>query len=286
MALFGFLKKAKASPEDALREVLAGSDVPTFPVLALRVLRVLRDPEATMDEVAEAVQWDLGLMVRVLATVNSAAYGPQREIECVKHAASYLGRNQLEQIVLAVAVRDTLPKEDGPGFEAPRFWRTAALRAALARSIAERLQPARQAECFTAGLLQDLAIPVLAAARPKDYGEVLSAWHGDQSIHLEELETSTFGWNHAQVGGVLSEMWELPDGLSRSIGNHHTDTCTDAELPPATRLVSTLRETQAEFGIEALVEQARSDYGLTADWTRSAVEKATEVANDLARSLA
>jgi len=55
------------------------------------------------------------------------------------------------------------------GIDLAGFWRTSAHRACLARRIASTLDPASQMEAFTAGLLQDMAIPVLAAAHGERY---------------------------------------------------------------------------------------------------------------------
>lgn len=287
MKLFGKRReeKRKETSQEALEVVLRGGDAPSFPQLVMRILRILRDPQSTMDQVSEAIQWDPGLMVRVLATVNSAAYGPAKPIDDVAHAASYMGRAQLEQIVLALAVRDALPATPAPGYDAARYWRAAAFRAALAKDFADRLHPARHAESFTVGLLQDLAVPVLANTRSSEYGPVLEHWHNEKSARLDELENDTFGWNHGEVGALLAHHWELPSTLTESIQHHHDDGASDREVLPATRLVSILRETEREHGIEAVVADAQSDYGLAEDWTRGAIERAEEQSAELAKLL-
>ena len=44
------------------------------------------------------------------------------------------------------------------------------------------------------------------------------------------------------------------------------------------------RETRAEQGIEAMVEEARESYGLTPDWTRRAVEECGSHARGVAET--
>jgi HD-like signal output (HDOD) protein len=286
VGLFGAKKKGRDNLlQRKLEAVLSEGEVPTFPAVVLKILKKLRDPEASIEEVAKAIQWDPGLMVKVLATVNSAAYGPATPISSVEHAASFMGRSALEQLVLALAVKDTLPKAPARGFEPARYWRTASFRAGLAKHLAERIHPARAAECFTMGLLQDLAIPVLATSRPDDYGAVLDAWHGDREADLDALERSEFGWTHADVGGMLGHHWELPAPLVDSITRHHNPQCDDRLIAPAIRLVSVLRETETDRAVEALVETANQDYGVEKDWTLEAVQMAQQQAEDLAHML-
>jgi len=279
----GLLRKKE---DKELRAVVRGAETPHFPAVTLRILKELRDPDVCFERVAECLQWDAGLVVRVLRTVNSAAYGVSRRIDDVRHAIGFMGRSQLEQIVLAIAVKDSLPSAPARGFRAERFWRAAAFRAALARAFADELHPARNAEAFTTGLLQDVAVPVLAHARPDDYGDVLEAWHGGEPGGLEELERGTFGWSHDRVGALLGRSWELPEPLVAGIELHHADERTDREVLPAVRLVARLRETEDEHGLEALIEHARGDYGLDPDWTRAAVADCREAAVELAGTLA
>ena len=83
-----------------------------------------------------------------------AAFGAAREIQDVRHATSFLGRSQLEQIVLALAVKAAVPVKV-KGFDPALHWKTAATRAAMARLLAEKLHPSRQAEI---GYLQGLLV--------------------------------------------------------------------------------------------------------------------------------
>ncbi len=279
------LFRRKADPLHELEQILSGVEIPSFPQATMRILGRIRDREASMEEIAEALRWEPGLVVRVLAAVNSAAFGPAQEIRDVAHAASYLGRSQIEQIVLTMAVRDALPSGPAPGFEAERYWLTAARRASLARILADELHPTRAGESFTVGLLQDMAVPVLAHARPDDYGPVLRAWHAQAQPPLEQLEQTAFGWSHADVGGLLARAWSLPESLGAAIAGHHDARLSDQELPPAVRLVSVLREDEHERGLDALIRTAGQDYGLSEEQVRHAVELADEHAAELAGGL-
>ena len=275
--------QAKKKMEQVLTKVLQGAEAPGFPQLTLKILQKVRDPGCETDELADCLQWDPALVIRVLKTVNTAAYGPANPIQNVHHAVSYMGRSQLEQIVLALAVSDALPAGPTHGFDGARFWKAASKRAALSRLIADKLHPQTNAEAFTGGLLQDMAIPVLAHNRTEEYGPILEHWHSERGASLEDLERQVLGWTHADVGGLLGKLWQLPAGLSKQIFHHHRTDLTDSDLLPALRLVAVLRETEEEYGFEALMEVAGSDYGLGHDWTSAALESADRQAQELAQ---
>ena len=279
LELFG-RKKARKRLNAALR----GSDPPSFPQGVLDLMRLLRDPDADTGRIAETLAWDPGLVVRVLKMVNSAAFGLSSKVDCVRHAVTVMGRSRLEQLVLGVTVKDNLPKAPARGFEAARFWHAAFFRASVARAIAGAIHPVDQERSFTGALLQDMAVPLLAHARPDDYGEVLEEWHGSEKTELHVLEKSAFGWSHDEIGGHLAVDWELPESLTRLIGVHHQDEVGDRELPPALRLVAVHRETHREHGTEAMIEEGRA-YGLEPDWIRSVVQTSDEHAFELAQVL-
>ena len=269
-----------------LSNVLKHDDLPELPSLAVKVLGSLRDPDVEFAEVAEALGSDPALTIKVLGTVNSSAYAPQNPISDVRQALSYIGRRELEQIVLAVAVRGALPSDPAPGFDPRRFWRTAARRAALGRAFAERLHPARAGEAFTAALLLDMGVPAMVKAVGKPYSEVLLEWHGTPGLELHDIESDRVSLNHCRVGSLLAASLDLPEALVQSIAKHHDTSASSAELLPAIRLMSRVREVEAEGSDEVLIEIARADYGLEPDWTVGAIESSGLAATELSKLLA
>lgn len=265
-----------------LERLLGNRELPTFRAAIVDALKKIRDLDTTPDEIAEAVQCNPQLVVRLLRTVNSAAFGLKRPIDDAAQAACYLGRSKLESLVLAIAVGESIPTpDDVPGFESRRFWAAAAQRATLGRRLAQELCPAHQSDCFTIGLLQDMAVPILAWSHPDEYGPVLEAWHADATASLSELERTAFGFSHGDVGRLLAEAWELPANLARAIGEHHAEEEEADAGFPAIHLVSLLRETELEAGVEALVEEAVTRFGLDPEWTVEAVIDASAQAAEL-----
>jgi len=275
----------RKKPAARLEEILRGHELPVLSQGTMSLLKLLRDPQSDLAEIAEALSWDAGLVVRVMKLVNSAAYGSVRTIEGVAHAVQMLGRTQLEQIVLGVVVKEGLPSTKARGFESGRFWRGAFFRAALARSLSDKLHPADKARSFTGALLQDMAVPLLAHAREEDYGSVLEAYHETPSAKLHQLERESLGFSHDEIGAHLAGEWELPESLRRVIELHHDDSAADRDLPPALRLVALYRESSPEYGIDVLVEEAGSMYGIEADWLRDVMATSQDKANELERAL-
>ncbi len=161
-------KKAKTpdnSADGVLRDALGDLSIPSFPSVMLETLDVLRDPDVSAEAVADSLRPDPGATVRLLRLVNSASYGPATEIRSVSQAVAMAGLGTVESMLMAVGVRVALPNVDVEGLQQRRFWQAAARRGCIARTFADELHPATADQSFTAGLLQDMAVPLLAIAR-------------------------------------------------------------------------------------------------------------------------
>jgi HD-like signal output (HDOD) protein len=181
--MFGFLKRANVDPKKRLAKLMGDYDLPSFPGVVLEALQEIRDEDASARSVAKVISQDPGLSVHLLRLVNSAGFGSARKTESVQQAVSMLGMSKVEMLVLAIGVRTALPASDVPGFEVRRFWRTAARRAEVAGAFAQELHPATRSLSFTAALLGDMAVPLLADCPSIAYSPLLKQWHqgGDPS---------------------------------------------------------------------------------------------------------
>ncbi len=277
--MFGFLRRKKVDPRAKLMEAIGTYDLPSFPAVVIRALREIRAADPNLGTVGDIIASDPSLSVRVLKMANAVGTGAGRTIGNVRHAVSMAGLASVESMVLGVGVQAALPSARVEGFEASRFWRAAARRAGTARAFANRLHPAQAMESFTAALLQDMAVPLLAHKRGGGYGELLEAWHGGED-ELHSMEHEEFGWHHGDVATWVCNEWQLAEDLAEMIGTHHSD---DEACPAGVALVGYLRETDDAPGLDELVEVARSKYGVESDESVKAVTEGFAAGDDLAR---
>lgn len=278
--MFGFLKKKQVDPHAQLRAALGDHSLPSFPGIIMEVLRELRDPEGSASSIARIVAADPAMTIKLLKLANTGA-GAVRQIDSVQQAIALAGMASVESLVLAVGVRSALPSSPAPGFDARRFWRASARRATTASSFARVLHPATAMQSFTASLLQDMAVPLLAHNRPGDYGPILEAWH-NREAELNHMESDQFGWHHGEVATWLCAEWGLPESLAEVIGEHHG---VQGAAPAAVQLVSHIRETDEHPEIDAVVDAAER-VGLGADRTVALVTEAWDEAAGLAELFA
>jgi len=206
-------------------EIVNARDVPTIPVLLLRILRVVDGERASAKDLVELMQKDQALAGRVLRLANSGFFACAREVSTLSRAVMLLGFSTVKNLALGIKIWETLSPRGGPGVAA--LWQHSALVGAAARLIAQRTRGADPEEVFTAGLLHDIGRVILRIRFAATYDRV-TGLGGDVPLVVREREA--FGVDHAQAGAWLGEAWSLPPSIVDAARTHHD------ELVPGTPL--------------------------------------------------
>ena len=99
------------------------------------------------------------------------------------------------------------------------FWRHSLFTALLSRALAKRAGVLHPERLFIAGLLHEVGALVLYHKMPKLAQEHLLLAGGDESVIFEQ-EYEQLGFNHAELGAMLLEMWNIPDSLRDAVRYH------------------------------------------------------------------
>ena len=170
---------------DAIAADAARGDIvfSTHSEIALRVARLLDDPECSIDALGKLIGAEPILATRVLSIANSIAYNPGgRAISDVKSAVARLGFAALRALAAAVIVRQM--KEMSSSAEhralATKLWEHTASVASLARVIAHRVTRQNPDAAFFAGIVHEVGSFYLIA-RASAFPDLLSGdlefWH-------------------------------------------------------------------------------------------------------------
>ncbi len=201
-------------------QLLKSASVPALPQSAVTLLRLSQDPDVGPAEFAVPVESDPGLASQVLKFVNSAYFGFSREISSVRQAITLVGIRTIRNFALWSAVFSLMPNPRCGPFELRSMWQDSLRRAIFGREVARRLGGCDADEVFSAALLQDLAIPILAKEYSAQYAELLEKREGGH-MRLSQLERELLGTDHAEVGArIVGDHWKLPESTARLIANH------------------------------------------------------------------
>jgi len=204
-----------------LREILAVELLPGMPQTAARLVKLSGNPSNGPAEFAVLIEADPGLTVQVLRFVNSSFFAFRSRISSIKQALVLLGIGTIKNFVLWNAIFRVIPNPRCSLFDLKALWRDSLRRALFARSLSKLLGVLDVEEAFAAGLLQDMAIPLLARRAPDEYSRFFYArCTTKHRVRLSQLEERVFGWNHAMAAGVVARKWQLPETLAMLIEDH------------------------------------------------------------------
>ena len=212
------MTNAQAQSVD-LKKILVGAQLPALPQSAIRLLELSQDPDCGPSEFAVPIESDPGLTGQVLRFVNSSYFGFSREISSVKLAITLVGIRTIKNFALWSAVFSLMPNPKCGPFDLKNLWQDSLRRALFARVMGKLLGMKEAEEPFSAALLQDMAVPLLAKEAPAVYGKLLNA-RQEGRTRLSVLERQVFGWTHAEAAGMMARQWNLPDGFAVLIENH------------------------------------------------------------------
>lgn len=195
------------------------SGLPTLPAVLGQILEALSDPDSSALDLGKYIAADQSLSATLLRQVNSAYYGFYRRITEVKDAIVILGFREVQNMVLAATAFRALPRGRS-GYDRGRLWRHSLASAMAAERIAKRVGLPADGGYFSAGLLHDIGKVALDSMLPEHFDEAVKLAL-EQGRPLHEVEPMVFGLDHAEVGGVLGEHWNLPPILAEAIRRHH-----------------------------------------------------------------
>ncbi len=202
-----------------LNKILTGAQLPALPQSAIRLLELSQDPNNGPAEFAVPIESDPGLAGQVLRFVNSSYFGFSREISSVKLAITLVGIRTIKNFSLWSAVFSLMPNPKCGPFDLKSLWQDSLRRALFARAVAKMLGVKEAEEPFSAALLQDMAVPLLAKEASAAYVRLLNA-RQDGKVRLSVLERHVFGWTHAEAAGIVARMWNLPEAFAVLIEGH------------------------------------------------------------------
>jgi putative nucleotidyltransferase with HDIG domain len=228
--LHGILQAISATagqvPNLHVRELVTRiGQLPAVPHLYQEVTALLESDHGTTEMVGQIIAKDIAMTAMLLKLANSAYFNLRAPVSSAASATSYLGVELVKALVLAHGLFGQVGAFRIPTFSINHLWAHSLAVATTAKKITElagvEAQGMRGDEAFTAGLLHDIGLLVLASRFPEDYLAVVELTRtggGD----VEAAERQIFGAAHGPVGAHLLALWGLPAPLIDAAANHHT----------------------------------------------------------------
>jgi HD-like signal output (HDOD) protein len=201
-------------------KIARSENLPVLPQIVGQVLKLADDPNASANAMERVIERDAAITAKLLRVASSSYYGVSN-VTTISRAISVLGMNAVRTLVVGIAYQQMisgrahsqrLPKAD--------FWSHSLATATAARVLGKLKAPSKAEELFCAGMLHDVGLLILDRFAPGELDEAIRL-ASDEGVPLHEAEVQLYEYDHAQVGLIMAEKWNLPPLLKGAIGYHH-----------------------------------------------------------------
>ena len=195
--------------------------LPSLPAAVVKAMELLRDEDSPNDQIAGALSMDQALVGQVMKLANSPYYGVSRRVSTVQQAILVLGRKTVRSLVIGAAAQDFLARpQAGYMLHKGELWSHSMAAGCAASLIAAKVGYKPSEEAFVAGLLHDIGKVVLNGFLA-DRANKLMRRLSEGDTPFDQVEAELLNVDHASLGGLITERWQLPPKLSQAISFHH-----------------------------------------------------------------
>ncbi|MCH8497078.1 MAG: HDOD domain-containing protein [Marinobacter sp.] len=296
---------AAGTPGLSLDEVAARLEklykLPPMPALALKVLKLTSDPEASAHDLGALIELDPSLAAQIMRYARSALFQYQGQVNTVQEAVTrVLGFDRVAHVAMGIAAVKafTVPRKGMLGMDT--FWRHSLYCAFTSQEIA-RQTGHDSGLAYLCGLLHNFGLLLVGHLFPEEFAELNRLREASPEVSLATLERQVFGSGqddllavgHGVIGGILHRLWQLPEPVVRAAGLHQAagQQSENADYVSIVRLANALLKQRGigdEFDDESpapwLAELALDDNKL--ELIQQALERAAVDLDQLAQAMA
>ena len=203
------------------RILLRLKSLPAMPQVVLKAQQVMRNPNLGVRHLAQVVEKDPAMVVKILKTANSAFYGVTGDISSIQSATALLGNRVVEEIIsmsIASGFLDRILK--GYALESRDMWKHSLAVAFGSQIIAGKKMKGLENNAFLAGLLHDVG-KIILDRYIFERKEMFEEFLGDGQQTFLSAESSILGFDHSQIGFEMCKSWGIPNDLITAIRFHH-----------------------------------------------------------------
>lgn len=199
-------------------KIKKNQDLASLPHIASKVLKMIQNKDADINEIARVLEADPVLTMKILRVANSPIFATRGEINNINHALMLLGMKRISNIVISVSIYSKffISTHKNAAMLMERFFTHSYLTAMLSKSLAQILRKKFEDNEFTGGLLHDIGKMAMLQVHPKEYSLVRQLIM-QEGLNELAAEKEVFSENHVEIGLQMAHLWKLPEEIHRII---------------------------------------------------------------------
>ena len=190
-------------------------DLPSPPGVAVRLLEIFEDPDATIDDFAEVICADAALAAKVIEFCNSPMIGQRNKATNLQQAMVVLGLRAVKLIALSFSLVQSDNSADSD-FDLKDFWKLSFATALIAKKLFG-LAGKNGDDAFLVGLMLNIGHLALYSAKPAEYMEVLAKNREvelvKRSSNLAQECEARWSGHQYHFGSQLLQYWNFPESI-------------------------------------------------------------------------
>lgn len=185
--------------------------LPILPEVAIKVRKVVENPDASAAQISKVVAIDAALSARLIQVANSPLLRGRVVVDNLQSAVARLGNAMVRNLVTSFMVGQLYQGQSAlVKARLQAVWQHSTQVAAISHTLAAHFTTLKPDEAMLGGLTHDIgALPILT--RAQKYPELLN-----DEVALNRIVATL----HTQVGKAILEAWSFPPELVAVAAEH------------------------------------------------------------------
>jgi putative nucleotidyltransferase with HDIG domain len=195
------------------------NSLPQFPENILLVQKLINDPDSEMADIARQISMDPALTADLLKIVNSAQYMLSKKVDSISEAVKMVGIRGIKNLLYSYGTQKILGDETA---DKKILWEHSYKTAFYAYNLIKNFRKDRNLldDVYVGGILHDMGKIIFSNVHP-DLLNKIKEFCGEKNLPASTFEDLAAGMNHAEIGALVAEKWNFPEGLVSAIRYHH-----------------------------------------------------------------
>jgi putative nucleotidyltransferase with HDIG domain len=195
------------------------NSLPQFPENILLVQKLINDPDSEMADIARQISMDPALTADLLKIVNSAQYMLSKKVDSISEAVKMVGIRGIKNLLYSYGTQKILGDDT---VDKKALWDHCYKTAFYAYNLIKNFRKDRNLldDVYVGGILHDMGKIIFSNVHP-DLLIKIKEFCGEKNLPASTFEDLAAGMNHAEIGALVAEKWNFPEGLVAAIRYHH-----------------------------------------------------------------